>query len=58
MYVTKDRTYTRSSNGKFTTNFFESMGEVNLLYNRNQYIVDLEAGPTEIPANERLDGKA
>lgn len=58
MYVTKDRTYTRSSNGKFTVNFFESMGEVNLLYNRNQYLVDPEETPQEIPVNERLDGKA
>lgn len=58
MYVTKDRTYTRNSNGKFTTNFFESLGEVNLLYNRNQFVVDLEAGLTEVPTNERLDGKA
>ena len=58
MYVTKDRTYTRSSNGKFTVNFFESMGEVNFLYNRRQYVNDPELPSGPLPTNELLDGKS
>lgn len=52
MYVTKDRTYTRSSNGNFTKNFFETMGEVNFAYNRNQFYNNT------VPEKNKLDGKS